>query len=85
MRNETHEFTESSIILQKIKNLTNKNDNIQDVCFITLLYLYIQLETKKSPPPSASFFVLTITLSFLEFEWKILYRWKAKMLNFFMV
>ena len=49
------------------------------------LGVYIQLGTKKSSPLSATFFVLTITLSFLEFEWKILYRWKAKILDFFMV
>ena len=53
--------------------------------FLDICYCNIQLGTKKSPPLFASFFVLTITLSFLEFEWKILYRWEAKMLNFFML
>ena len=28
---------------------------------------------------------MIISLSFLEFEWKILYHWKANILNFFMV
>ena len=36
--------------------------------------VYIQLRTKKIPPVSEIFFVLTISLSFLESEWKILYR-----------
>ena len=40
---------------------------------------------KKIPPLSATFFVLTISLSFLECEWKILYRLKAEILDFFMV
>ena len=47
------------------------------------LTVYIYLETKKSPSLSEIFFVLTISLSFLEFEWKILYRLKANILNFF--
>ena len=47
--------------------------------------LNIQLETKKILPLSATFIVLIISLSFLESEWKILYRLKAEILNFFMV
>ena len=48
-------------------------------------FLQIQLGTKKSPPFCATFFVLSISLSLVEFEWKNLYRWKAEMLNFFIV
>ena len=40
--------------------------------------------TKKFPP-LWDFFCFAISLSFLESEWKILYRLKAEILNFFIV
>ena len=42
-------------------------------------------QPKKMLPLLNTFFHLIVSLSFLEFEWKILYRWKADILNFFMV
>ena len=45
----------------------------------------IYTQPKKNVATLKYFFHLIISLSFLEFEWKILYHWKANILNFFMV
>ena len=45
----------------------------------------IYTQPKKCYHPKILFFHLIISLSFLEFQWKILYRWKADILNFFIV
>ena len=47
--------------------------------------VYIHPTRKKMLPPLKTFFHLIISLSFLEFEWKILYHWKANILNFFII
>ena len=46
---------------------------------------YLHPPKKKCCHPQTLFVRLSISLSFLEFEWKILYHWKANILNFFMV
>ena len=53
---------------------------------LNLYYLQEIHPTKKKCCHSKILFIhLSISLSFLEFEWKILYRWKANILNFFMM
>ena len=49
------------------------------------MLIIIHPTKKKCFHPKIDFFDLIISLSFLEFEWKISYRWEANIINFFMV
>ena len=51
----------------------------------TFFFGWVYIQPKKCYYPKILFFHLIISLSFLEFEWKILYQWKAIILNFFMM